>query len=173
MPQPALIFVTGPSGAGKSTFAERISRSLRLPLFSTDLLKEWLYDRLGQAHEEFHEKLRAACYSLLYRLVEEQLRAGYSLIVESVFWPGLNAEIFGKILAEYPARVVEVHFTGDPETLFGRVLTRDATSTRHRGHGRKSEEDRAEFIRLISEGDYGPLRLSDETFVVDHGFQRC
>ena len=167
MPQPTLIFMTGPSGAGKSTFAERLAADLRLPLFATDLIKEWLYDKLGPLHEEIHEPLSAACYNVLYRLVEEQLRVGNSLIVESVFWPKLNAEVFGSMLEKYPARVVEAHFTGDPEVLFRRVLARDDSGGRHHGHGRKSEADWADFERQVSDGSYGPLNLSDDTFVVD------
>lgn len=167
MALPVLIFVTGPSGAGKSTFASRLSGRLKLPLFSTDIIKEWLYDSLGSTHEQIHEKLSAAGYDLLYKLVEEQLRVGNSLIVESVFWPQRNVKIFGAVLDRCPANVIEVHLTGDANGLFDRVLARDVAGSRHQGHGRKSEADRDEFVKAISEGSYGPLRLTEETLIVD------
>lgn len=40
MSEPAVILVNGPPGAGKTTLARALSRHLRLPLFSKDVIKE-------------------------------------------------------------------------------------------------------------------------------------
>lgn len=162
-----LILVTGPSGSGKTELGLRLAKRFQLPLFSSDALKETLFDIVGSEDRSLVNGLAAASYELLYHLIEEMLRSGKSVIGESVFWQQPNSVRFRELLAKYPATVTQVHCTAEPEVLFDRILQREASPDRHSGHGQKLLSERTEFVEEIESGKYGPLNLDGELIVVD------
>ena len=86
MAEPLLVIVTGPPSAGKTTLARRIARDLGIPLFARDDIKEILFDSLGWSDRAWSRKVGHASWQILYHAMEELLRAGQSLVVESNFY---------------------------------------------------------------------------------------
>ena len=79
---PLVILVNGLPATGKTTLARRLATDLRLPLLAKDAIKETLFDTLGWSDRVWSRRLGAVTFTLLYMLLEEQLRAGRSCVVE-------------------------------------------------------------------------------------------
>jgi predicted kinase len=70
----AVVVVSGAPGAGKSTLAVPLARALGFPLVSKDVIKESLFDSLGQVDADplaSSRRLGAAAMELLWRLAAE------------------------------------------------------------------------------------------------------
>ncbi len=78
--RPRLILICGMPGAGKTTLAQRLERELPAVRLCPD---EWLA-RLGL--DLFDEALRERLESQLWRLTQDLLRLGQSVILEYGFW---------------------------------------------------------------------------------------
>lgn len=165
--QPLLILITGPPAAGKTVLARNLADRLQLPLIAKDTLKERLYDSLGFENPDLNKKLGGATFDLLYDLVEEQLRAGKSLIVEGAFWRESTVEKLRRILDKNPARPIEIHCTANTEILANRFMEREDTDDRHPSHRAVESANRELFSETIDSGRYNALRLTDEVTVVD------
>jgi predicted kinase len=61
--------VNGPPGSGKTTLARPLSRSLGVPLFSKDAVKETLLDQLGYADRAASRRIGAASGEVLWTLL--------------------------------------------------------------------------------------------------------
>src|SRR2546421_10477549 len=82
---PLVVIVTGPPCTGKTTLGRRLARELALPFLGKDLIKESLFDTLGVGDREWSKKLGRATVELLFVLMESELAAGRSFLVESNF----------------------------------------------------------------------------------------
>ena len=165
--QPLLILITGPPAAGKTVLARNLADRLQLPLIAKDTLKERLYDSLGFENPDLNKKLGGATFDLLYDLVEEQLRAGRSLIVEAAFWRESASEMLLRIIDKTPARPIEIHFTARTEVLVSRFAQREITYDRHPGHKTGESVDRDALRGIIKSGRYNPLCLTHEVTIID------
>ncbi len=102
-----VIIVTGLPGTGKSTLAERVARTLRLPVFAGD----WLMGALKPAHSALASLDRsdyvAAWFGLLRTLVTRQLMLGQGAIVDDVVGEG-QWEQWVQTAESFSARLVLV-----------------------------------------------------------------
>jgi len=83
---PLLVVVSGPPGSGKTTLGRRLARDLMFPFVSKDGIKERLFESLGWTDREWSRQLGRASVDLLFYVVEVELSAGRSLVVENAFW---------------------------------------------------------------------------------------
>lgn len=127
------IFVAGMPAAGKSTVAKKIAERMKLPVFSKDVIKEQLYDRIGFRSRQEKVQLGIASMGIMYHIAEQLMGAAQPFILENNFEhssePGLKA-----LLAKYQYPALTILLTGDPDVICQRFLERDAGPDRHRGH---------------------------------------
>lgn len=161
--RPLLLIVTGPPAAGKTTLARRLAADVRLPLFTKDLFKEALHDRLGGSDRAASMELGLAAYDLLYVVAEAELAAGRSLLVEANFRPAVSGGYFLDILRRRPALAVQVHCTAAPAVLAARYRARGETGDRHPVHTDRAL-DLETAVRFHAE--HGPLDLGGPVIAV-------
>jgi adenylate kinase family enzyme len=65
------VIVNGPPGSGKTTLARSLSRSVGLPLFSKDAVKETLLDELGYEDRAESRRIGAASGEVIWTLLGE------------------------------------------------------------------------------------------------------
>jgi predicted kinase len=134
MAYPVLVIVNGPPGAGKTVLGRRLAHEFMLPFLSKDDIKECLFNFLGWSDRNWSMKLGRASMELLFQLIETQLAAGQSLLVETVFHPAYHNERFRTLIARYPFEPVQVYCTCADEILYVRFRQRIETGERHAGH---------------------------------------
>lgn len=137
---PVMVVVTGLPGTGKTTIANELSASLTLPGFRKDEFKEILFDVLGWSDKDWSDALDGACYELLWRICDSELRAGRSLIVESNFVPAIHAPRIQELCQRHDARAVEIHCRTERHVLADRFKERVERGDRHPGHAEQSDE---------------------------------
>ncbi len=127
------VLVGGMPASGKSHLARRLSKSLGLPLFSKDDIKERLFDAVGFRSREEKVALGVGAMEILYYAADQVMAAGSPVILEnnfeSVSLPGLRA-----LLERRRCQPITLLLTGDPAVIYRRFLERDQSPQRHRGH---------------------------------------
>jgi predicted kinase len=139
-PEPVLIVVTGLPGTGKTTIANDLSAKLAYPSFRKDEFKEILFDVLGWSDKDWSEALDGACYELLWRTCEAELRAGRSCLIESNFEREAHAGRIRELGEKYGATAIEVHCRTERHVLAERFKERVEQGERHPGHAEQSED---------------------------------
>jgi predicted kinase len=136
MNKPNLIVFTGLPGTGKTTLSKDIARELMLPLVAKDAIKERLFDELGwsKGDRDWSTKLGVATFSIMDYVIEEQLRAGHSLVVESNFSPKFANKKFREWQKQYGHNVIQVVCHTSLEVLASRLHGRVTSGERHPGH---------------------------------------
>ena len=129
-----IIIITGELAAGKTSYGRKISRVLEIPFFSKDEIKEKLYDSFSYTNLDYESKrkLGAISYSIFYYIMEEHMKVGSPLIVESNFVKE-SVLIIKKLLTKYNYRSITVRFEGDLHILHKRFLKREYSTERHEG----------------------------------------
>lgn len=157
--QPILILVNGLPGTGKTTLAAKLSRDLKLPCMGKDMLKEFFYDTLSIKGREQSRMIGQAVIEMLYTLAETYLSHKQSLIEECPFFVEFGRPKFQAILANHPARVIEVYCHTDKGERRKRVIDRNEGGDRHQGH--------VEALNYLGVDDpepfddYAPLEIGD------------
>jgi predicted kinase len=158
-----IVVVTGPPASGKSTVAEALADGLRLPLIAKDSVKEVLFDALGHGELEWTKRLGTAVYPLLYHVLETQLRAGRSCVVEANFDHHAASERLRRLQERLPFRALQMVCTAPANVLLDRYVAR--TGSRHPGH---FDELRLDDVReAIAAGRWRALDLGGETIELD------
>lgn len=165
MTKPLAIIVTGPPGSGKTTIGRRIADTLHLPFINKDGIKELLFDSLGWSDVEWSKRLGAASYAVLYHIMETQLRAGASFVVESNFHPTYDNERFVNLHATYDFATFQVLCVADGDVLYERFKERSASGERHPGHRDDLRYD--EFEEMLRRGRHDPLAIGGEMYQLD------
>jgi predicted kinase len=162
-----LVIVSGPPCTGKTTLARYLASQLELPLIHKDSIKELLFDYLGWSDREWSKKLGRVSIEILYHMLEAQLQAHTSCIVESVFRPQFDNERLQRLQAEYGFMPLQIQCVCDGPTLLQRFKQRaeSSTSGRHAGHGDASNYD--EFTPVLLQGCIAPLDLDGPHIEVD------
>ena len=158
-----IVVVTGPPASGKTTVAEAIAGTLDLPLLAKDPLKEVLFDALGSGDVEWSKRLGCAVYPLLFHLLEQQLRAGRSCVIEANFDHAAAGEELRRLRERFPFRALQIVCEAAPGVLVERYAAR--AGTRHPGH---LDGQRVDDIReAIAAGRWRRLHLVGETIELD------
>lgn len=134
MRKPVLIMVTGLSATGKTTLSQKLAKSLQVPLISKDGLKETMFDSVGFSDREWSKKLGMASHHLLRYIIEQHLKAGCSLMIESPLSPEYEQANLQKWQKQYGFLAIQVLCHTEGKLLVRRFEERAATPDRHPGH---------------------------------------
>lgn len=129
-----LIVITGLPCTGKTTLANKIAEELKLPLISKDEIKEKLFEELGYKDIEQSERISKMTYTTLFEMVESNLKANISTIVESNFSAQLSNDIFLDLKNRYDFSPIQIRCITDGNILVERFKQRANTGERHPGH---------------------------------------
>ncbi|WP_127717948.1 AAA family ATPase [Halobacteriovorax sp. HLS] len=160
-----LILISGLSCTGKTSIAKQLSVHFKLPLFGRDCIKESLFDSLGCRDREWSKKLGTASYELLYKIIESQLGATNSCIVESNFNSKFDTPIFLNLQKKYKFSTIIIHCEAEGETLFNRFKARSESGQRHQGHCDHLNYD--EFRDVLLNGRLDILDIDAEVIKLD------
>jgi predicted kinase len=165
MANPTLILVTGLPCTGKSALARKLAARLDLPLLGKDLIKEALFDSLGWGNRAWSKRLGVASVTVLFAIIESELAAGRSCIVESNFHPEHDAPRVRELQRRHAAGVVQLLCVTDGEVLVERHQARARSGRRHPGHLERQlvHELRPALLR----GRLDPLDVGGELIEVD------
>jgi predicted kinase len=153
-----LVIVMGPPASGKTTLGRTLAARLRTPFLYKDGIKETLFDTLGWGDREWSRKLGIATYALLFHLLEMELAAGRSLVVESNFDAERAGPSFLALRERYGFRPVQVCCVADGAVLLERFRSRAATNERHPGHVELA--NMTELVPVLLRGRLDPLPLA-------------
>ena len=165
MNKPLVIIVTGPPATGKTTVGTKIADALRLPFINKDGIKESLFDTLGWSDVAWSKRLGVASYAILYQIIEAELRAGASFVVESNFHPTYDNERFAALRTTYDFVPFQVFCTANGNVLYERFKARSESGERHPGH--RDELRQGEFEEILRRGHHDPLDIGGETYALD------
>jgi predicted kinase len=160
---PLVVVVTGPPASGKSTIARAVADGLPAPLLAKDPIKEALFDGLGTGDAEWSRKLGIATYGILYLMLEQELQAGRSCVLEANFDHNEASAQLSAIQLKHHFRGFQIVCTADRETLLERFVSR--SDSRHPGH---IDDERIEDVtESIDAGRWRALELEGELVEVD------
>jgi predicted kinase len=156
-----LVLVSGAPGSGKTTLAVPLAAALHLPLLSKDVIKEQLYDTLGDRDGDdpwsWSRRLGAASMELMWTL------AGYfpQVVLEANFRPHSTYE--RERIAHLGERVVEVNCVCPIEIAAARYAARARTDQHHPVHLQHelTDELAAEFDEPVGIGTVIPVNTID------------
>src|SRR5690348_7819166 len=165
MSNPPLVIVTGPPASGKTTLGRALAERLDMPFLYKDGIKETLFDTLGWSDREWSRRLGVATYALLFSMLEMELAARRSLVIESNFDAERDGPCFLALRERYGFRPVQVCCVADGAVLLERFRSRAATNERHPGHVELANI--AEFEPVLLRGRLDPLPLDSLVIEVD------
>lgn len=165
-----IIFIMGHPATGKTTLSRKIADRLGLPLLSKDeTFKERMFDEFETTSREWSAKIGRVSYKIMADLIEQQVRAGYSLIIESTFKHQFDNPTFMKLQEKYNFKAIQVVCHADAEILAKRFMARIESGDRHAGHGHEDEglslDEMIEAYRQREEVQ--PFDLQGEVIEVD------
>ena len=164
--KPFTILVTGAPATGKTVLAPRIADALKLPLIQRDGMKEVLFESLGWKDREWSKNLGGACWDLLWYVMEAQLKAGASFVVDAHFETGRHLARFQQWQKRFPFHPIQIYLKTEHEVRFERYHKRATSGERHPGHvDHLANYD--VFLATESERDYSPLPLGGTVVEVD------
>lgn len=134
MIDPTVLFVVGRPASGKTTISRVIAEQLGLPVVAKDAVKEILFDTLGVGDRAWSVSLGKAAFALLDYVIELQLRAGSSFLIDAAYNPAFENEKFQAWQEMYGFTAVQVHCTTSSNELLERFMGRVENGTRHPGH---------------------------------------
>lgn len=147
-----LIIIAGIPATGKTTYGNKISKELKIPIFSKDRFKEVIYDSVCDSSFGYEQKRKVgiSSYSVLYAICEEMMKIGASFIIESNFTKDSAVRI-NELLEKYSYKGIVVKFDADLKTLHTRFLEREQTAERHPGLVANGVFDDFEKFKEISQ----------------------
>ncbi len=101
-----LVIVGGAPATGKTTLAQKLGRSLELPVITKDDIKEALAAPFEAGDRDWSRQLGVAAYSVLFAVAERLLAGGQGLILESNFRCGISDPPLRALAALAPTVVI-------------------------------------------------------------------
>lgn len=160
-----IVIISGHPGTGKTTLGRALADHFRWPFITKDAFKEIMFDMIGWSDKQWSLKLSAATHRIMDYVLEEVLRTGQSVIVESNFKADLDAPRFAKWQTTYELALVQLLCWADGDVLFERYKARIDSGGRHPGH---AEVDSLDVTRAaIGSGRADPLPIQGLTIEVE------
>jgi predicted kinase len=141
--------------------AEAVAAGLGVPLIGKDPIKEVLFDSLGAHDVESSKRLGRAVYPLLFHLLEQQLRAGRSCVLEANFDHSVASDELARLQVRFPFRALQIVCDAEPSVLLARYSAR----TRHAGH--MDDQRLADVRESIEARRWRALTLDGGTIELD------
>jgi predicted kinase len=160
-----IVIVTGLPGSGKTTLSKKLAKKLNLPLINKDAIKELLFDCLGWKDREWSKKLGVATFDLLYYIMEAQMKAEKSFIVESNFKHEFDSKKFLALKKKYYFKPIQIICETKGEIIYRRFKRRVELGNRHPGH--RDELVCEEIKNNLLKGDYKSLQIGGKIIKVD------
>lgn len=164
--KPTLYIVNGLPGTGKTTLAAHLAKTLTVPLFSKDTLKEVLFDTVGVGDKEHSMRLGKASMLLMYKIALEVLSAGQSCMIEGNFNPIFGSKDIEHLQEKVEIQTVQIFCKTDPKIRIARIVSRVEEGSRHVGHGDPKELDEETFMKLLHE-ELDPMDIGASLHEVD------
>jgi predicted kinase len=162
MSSPKLIIVNGHPGTGKTTLSREIATQFNLPFISKDVIKEIIFDDMGYSDRGWSSKVGAASYHIMDYFIDEQLKSGHNIIIETNFNPKFDDPKFQKWQDKYGFDALQILLHAESEVVIARFKKRVTTGERHPGHN----DNRPDATDGLVE-DQLPLDIKGETLKVD------
>jgi predicted kinase len=154
MTEARLILVCGLPGSGKTTFAKQLAPKLQAVRFCPD---EWKHD-LDIAY--YDEERRVRLEARLWRLGQELLGLGQSVILENGFWARAERDEL-RLAARTLGVPVELHYMDVPvDELWRRLEIRNELA--RSGTAPINYEDLQKWARQFEAPDAAELALFDD-----------
>ena len=166
---PYLILITGAPGTGKTALGERLGDRLGLPFVWKDGIKETLMDFLGYEDVVWSQKLGVASIKVLYHLLEVQLKARASFIIECNFRADLDTPQLLALQQRYPFQPIQICLYADTAVLRERNRVRAASGARHPGHHDmvRLEGNAPPELKITRASEFIPLDIGGHLFEID------
>lgn len=172
------ILVSGIPASGKSTVAKMIAKSLAIPYFSKDAIKERLFDTVGFISREEKVKLNLGATSTMYYIAEQLMSNNMPFVLENNF-ENETAEDIKVLIEKYSYKAISVALTGDYRKIYERFCERQHSPERHRGHvvndcyPEKNSEFKVPqmpyecYVDMITTRGMDKFRINGENIVID------
>lgn len=161
-----LVIISGLPATGKTVLSRKLAQHTGLPLLSKDTIKEILFNGVGHGDRAWGEKLNVPTYDLLDYVVEQEVAAKHSLIIETPYDSDFRKEKYLALQEKYGFTCIQVLCYAEPQVLIQRFIDRIGASDRHPGHNDAAAlEDFKASIREA--GKVEPLPLKGKVYEID------
>ena len=161
--KPTLVLISGAPGTGKTVLAQRLAAALPVAVIEKDVIKETLFDTLGERDLEWSKRLGAAAFAFLDMCVQSHLKAGQSVVAEAAFWREPGVLWLDRMKQQYNFHILEMHCHAALETVLRRIACGEDSNDRHSGH----RSGRSIHAIVDNYGRYAPLTAGDGLARID------